>query len=110
MKAFDILEVAAGAVTANPARPASAVFHDSADARLLVFRIEPGQQVQPHTSPSTVVLVIAAGSGVVSGAEGERTARAGDVIVYASGELHGMRAGDEQMVVFAVVAPRPGSR
>ncbi len=108
MRAFNPQEVAAGAVTANPAKAASALLHDSPDARLIVFRIEPGQQVQPHTSPSTVILFVASGTGVVSGAEGERPARRGDVIVYASGELHGMRADDEQLVIFAVVAPRPG--
>ena len=50
--------LAAGAVANNAARPATALAHDSADARVVLFRIEPCQEVAKHTSPSTVVLMI----------------------------------------------------
>lgn len=109
MKAYDLLAEAARAVSARADRPATAVVHDSADARLVIFRIEPGQTVAPHTNPSTVMLSVIAGSGNVSGAEGERSVRAGQIVTYDPGELHGMRAGDEQLVILATIAPRPGT-
>lgn len=69
MKAYDLLAEAARAVSARADRPATAVVHDSPDARLVIFRIEPGQ----------------------------------------TGEPHGMRARDEQLVILATIAPRPGT-
>ena len=99
--------LAAGAVANHPARPATALAHDSADARVVLFRIEPGQEVARHTSPSTVVLMIVSGSGIVSGATGDRAVRAGDIVAYDRDESHGMRATDEQFIVAAVIAPRP---
>ncbi len=109
MKVQDLTALAAEAVSANPARPATMVVHDSADARVVLFRIEPGQEVAPHTSPSTVLLTIVSGSGFVTGADGEREVRAGDIVSYAPSELHGMRAREERLVIAAVIAPRPGT-
>ncbi|MDO8502868.1 MAG: AraC family ligand binding domain-containing protein [Gemmatimonadaceae bacterium] len=109
MKTYDLLAQAASAVSARADRPATAVVHDSADARLVIFRIEPGQTVAPHTNPSTVMLSVIAGSGNVSDAEGERSVRAGQIVTYDPGELHGMRAGDERLVILAMIAPRPGA-
>ena len=104
------LEAARGAKAANPSRPASAIAHDGADARIVLFRIEPRQEVAVHTSKSSVVLVVLDGNGIVIGAEGEREARAGDIVAYAPEEPHGMRALDAQFVIAAVIAPRPGER
>jgi quercetin dioxygenase-like cupin family protein len=36
--------------------------------------------------------------------------RAGDIVAYAPEEKHGMRALDEQLVLAAVIAPRPAAR
>jgi quercetin dioxygenase-like cupin family protein len=108
MKVFHAPELAAAAISANTTRPATALVHDSADARVVMFRIEPGQQVAEHTSSSTVLLIVISGSGVVSGAEGNSDVRAGDMIAYAADEPHGMRANDETFVLAAVIAPRPG--
>lgn len=109
MKVYDSRELAANAV-AQPSRPATALVHDSADARVVLFRIDPGQQVPLHSSASTVLLMIVSGSGTVAGAEGERTVGAGDIVAYDARESHGMRAGDEQLVIAAVIAPRPAAR
>jgi quercetin dioxygenase-like cupin family protein len=107
VKIIDPAAVAASAVAANVSRPATAVAHDDPDTRLVAFRIEPGQEVRPHTSTSSVLLSVVSGSGMVSGAEGEQRVRAGDVVLYARGELHGMRAVGEQLVILAVITPRP---
>jgi quercetin dioxygenase-like cupin family protein len=111
MKSIDALSAARAAVTANPGRPAMAIIHDSDDVRMVVFRIGPGQRVAPHTSKSTVLLRVLEGTGVLSGADGEeRTCSRDDMVVYERGELHGMAATDEELIVMATIAPRPGSR
>lgn len=104
------LALARDARTAAAGRPATMIAHDSADARVVLFRLEPGQRVAEHTSASSVVVVVLEGSGFVSGAGEERAAGAGDLVTYAPQELHGFRAGDEQFIVAAVIAPRPGTR
>ena len=109
MKVFDIGALAARAPS-HSGRAAKALVHDSADARVAVFRIEPGQEVPVHSSTSTVLLAIVSGSGTVIGAEGERVVHAGDLVAYDATEPHGMRAHDEQLVIVAVIAPRPMAR
>jgi quercetin dioxygenase-like cupin family protein len=109
VKILEPRQLAADAVSMKSNRPATAIVHDGADARLVVFRIEPGQSVAPHSSTSTVVLSIVSGSGMVSGASDARPVRAGDLVVYEPNELHGMQALEEQFVVLATIAPRPGT-
>lgn len=110
MNVLDALAVARDAKSANPTRPATAIAHDSADARVVLFRLEPRQEVAVHTSKSSVVMVVLSGNGLVAGAGGEREVRAGDIVAYAPEEPHGMRALDVQFVIAAIIAPRPGDR
>ncbi|MGH7669998.1 MAG: cupin domain-containing protein [Gemmatimonadaceae bacterium] len=107
MKLYDPAQIAEDAPPPRADRPAMAIVHDVPDARLVVFRLEPGQQVAPHASSSTVILSVLAGSGLVSGVEGERSVRPGDVVAYAPDERHGMRALEHRLVVLATIAPRP---
>lgn len=109
MITYDTQAVSAAAVSASPGRPATALMHDVPDVRLVIFRIGRGQEVPRHTNPSTVILTVLAGSGVVLGADGDRAVRAGTVIAYEPNEPHGMRAVDDGMVVLATIAPRPGA-
>jgi quercetin dioxygenase-like cupin family protein len=110
MKVIHPRQAAADAVAPDARRPATAILHDSPDARAVVFRISPGQAVPPHRSTSTVMLTVMAGRGTVSGADGEREVDAGEVVVYEPNELHGMRASDETFVLLATITPRPGER
>lgn len=110
MKVLDAMALATRAVSANASRPATAVIHDSPDARVVVFRIEPGQSVPLHTSPSTVLLSVLSGHGIVSSATDEHDVKAGDLIAYDPRAPHGMRATDSQLVLMAIIAPRPGDR
>ena len=114
MNALQAIAAAKAAVAGNPERPATAVLHDSPDARLVVFRIEPGQAVAPHRSTSTVTLHVLQGSGELSGEQDAgaqiRHVTAGDIVLYAPNELHGMRARDEELLLLAAITPRPGSR
>jgi quercetin dioxygenase-like cupin family protein len=110
MKVLDVRHVAREAVAASPTRPATAVVHDSPDARLIVFRLSPGQAVAPHRNGSSVTLTVISGSGVAAGADTERRITTGDVVTYDPNEIHGMRAADEELVLLATITPRPGSR
>lgn len=110
MKVLNAPDAAREAVAAHPARPATALLHDHEDVRLVLFRIAPGQAVAPHTSPSSVVLHVVSGSGLVSGDGDERPVAPGDLVAYAPQELHGMRALAEELVIVAAIAPRPGGR
>jgi quercetin dioxygenase-like cupin family protein len=110
MKVLDIRRAAREAIAANPTRPATAIVHDSADARLVVFRLSPGQSVAPHRNASTVTLTVISGSGLTSGDHGEAPVATGDVVTYEPNEVHGMRAADEELVLLATITPRPGSR
>lgn len=110
MNLYDPRAIATTATAAAHERPAVAIAHDHPDNRLVVFRIEPGQQVATHTSASSVFLGVISGTGFVTGAEGERTVGPGAIAAFAPREPHGMRAGDEQLVLAALIAPRPGAR
>jgi len=110
MNVFDLRVVAREAAAANPTRPATTIVHDTADARLVVFRLSPGQSVAPHRNASTVTLTVISGSGLASGADAERPITTGDVVTYDPNEVHGMRAADEELVLLATITPRPGSR
>ena len=115
MKVLDApRELARNAIAPNPSRPATAVLHDSADVRQVVFRLAPGQSVPPHRSTSTVLLTVLDGAGVLSGeGEGgnaEHHCTAGDIVAYEPNELHGMRAEGETMLLLATITPRPGAR
>jgi quercetin dioxygenase-like cupin family protein len=108
MTRIEALAAARQAVTARIDRPATAVVYDSADARVLVFRLEPGQKVAPHRSTSSVQLTVLEGQGIFSGESEEVPCRVGDVVLYAPRELHGMRAFEDQLLLLATITPRPG--
>jgi len=110
MKALTPLEQARSAVAASRTRPATAILFDEPDARLVVFRISAGQSVAPHRNPSTVMLSVLQGEGFVSGADGERACRAGDLFTFEPNEIHGMRAEVAELFLMATITPRPGAR
>lgn len=110
MNIYDPRTAAAAATSGRADRPATAMVHDHADGRLVVFRIGPGQQVASHVSESSVFLTIVSGDGLVSGGEGEQAVKAGDIVSIAPREPHGMRAENDEMVIAALITPRPGER
>ncbi len=107
MKLVDLQRAADDAVSAAPDRPATAVVHDTPAVRLVVFRIEPGQQVAVHTNDGTVLLTVLSGSGTVVGGTESREVGPGTVVAYAPGEAHAMRAGTERFCLAAtIIRPR----
>lgn len=109
MNVTHLLSLAEHAVS-RAGRPATAIAHDCEDARSVVFRITPGQEVAAHTSPSSVALVVLDGMGTVTGATGERIVSRGDLITYEPNEPHAMRAMSGPLVLLALITPRPGVR
>ena len=109
MNAYSTLEAARAAIALHGDRPASAILADTPHVRLLVFRIAPGQAVPPHRNRSCVMITVLEGRGTLSGEQhGEpidRTCSAGDVVVYAPNELHGMRAQDTELLLLAAITP-----
>ncbi|MEO8479678.1 MAG: cupin domain-containing protein [Gemmatimonadota bacterium] len=103
MKVIDLEGSAHDAVTANPTRPATAVLHDTPAVRLVVFRIEPGQQVAMHTNPGTVLLTVISGNGTILGDNESHEVGVGSMVAYAPGELHGMQAASEQFCLLATI-------
>lgn len=110
MHIYDPRVLGLRADAANAVAPGMEIIHDSDDARLIVFRLEAGQQVHDHTSPSTVILTVLEGSGIVRGGGNDRRLSRGDLVVFEPREVHGMQALDEHFVLLAVLAPRPGTR
>jgi quercetin dioxygenase-like cupin family protein len=110
MRILDVATAASQAIAPNPTRPATATLHDSADLRLVVFRLAAGQSVPPHRSGSTVALTAISGQGFVRGGDEERPVAAGDTVVFEPNELHGMRAHGSDFVLLATITPRPGDR
>lgn len=111
MRRHEALQAARAAVSANPDRPATALLLDEPDARVVVFRIEPGQVVPVHTSTSTVLIQLLAGSGMIGTPENELECATGDVISFTPEEPHGMRAvGDDALLLRVTITPRPGAR
>jgi len=103
-------EAVRGALAVQSSRPATSTLLDTDDARLVVFRIAPAQHVPAHRSDSTVLISVLRGTGIISGAQGERECAPGDLMAFEPGEIHGMRALDEPFHLLAVITPRPGTR
>lgn len=101
-------------IATNPARPGTSVLFDTPDARLIVFRLLPGQSVPTHRNVSSVLLTVLEGNGFVSGElQGEiveHACSAGEVIALEPNETHGMRATDSELLLLATITPRPGER
>jgi quercetin dioxygenase-like cupin family protein len=110
MRMLDARQAVREAKSNNPSRPATAVLLDTPDARLIVFRILPGQAVPPHQSPSSVLLTVLEGKGMLIAPDGVHACVQGDMIAYEPNEIHGMRATDTEMHILAMITPRPGER
>jgi quercetin dioxygenase-like cupin family protein len=110
MKTYDPMVVARNAMPFHFGRPAMALMHDSPDVRLMILRVPVGQAVPMHTSPATVLLYVLSGCGLVTGANGDRAVHPGTVVTYEPKEAHGIRAISEELVLLAIIAPRPANR
>lgn len=90
----------------DPQRYISKLLHDSERVRVVLFCLESGQEVSPHTSSSEVVFYVLEGSGRVMVGEEEMEANAGSLISCPPQVPHGLRA-ENRLVVLAHISPRP---
>jgi quercetin dioxygenase-like cupin family protein len=109
MIALHPLSLSRAAIAASGTRAATAMLLDTPDARLVVFRIKPGQAVAVHRNSSTVLITVLAGHGAISDGIVEHDCHPGDTLCFAPNEPHGMRAIDEELHLLATITPRPGS-
>lgn len=81
------------------------LLHDTDHARFVLFCLEPGQEIEPHTSSSTVTIFVVEGKGQWLGSQ-ELDFKRGDVCFYEPEEPHGFRA-EERTVLLAAITPSP---
>lgn len=85
----------------------SEVLHSCQDMRVILLNLQPGQEVAPHTSSSSVCLHVIRGNGELLVGNEWAPAGTGTLRFYPPGETHGIRATAEPMAVLATLAPRP---
>ncbi|NPA31994.1 MAG: cupin domain-containing protein [Aquificae bacterium] len=92
-------------------KPVSEVVYEDENAKVVRFYLKAGQEIKPHSSPSSVYITVLKGRlNFFLGKENEeREVGAGDTVFYEPGELHGFRA-LEDSVVEAVITPKPAQR
>jgi quercetin dioxygenase-like cupin family protein len=87
-------------------QPVSEVLHSCQDMRVILFHLQPGQAIEPHTSESSVSLHVIEGQGELLAGGDWAPAGAGTIRFYPPGEPHGVRATDSTLAVLATLAPR----
>ncbi len=90
----------------DPVRPVSKLLHDSEKSRVVLFCLEPGQEIASHTSTSEVVFYGVDGGGTILLGESEVELEPRAIVVCPPVVPHGIKTG-ERMVVLAIITPRP---
>lgn len=105
MNVWEQLEFRDNAPNAQP------LYVDAA-GRILRFALRPGQRIEEHSVPgSPVYILVLRGRGVFSGADGEgKTFGPESLLVFDPGELHAVRALDEELVFLAFLHGAPDAR
>ncbi len=88
-------------------RYATRIVHQDTNARVVAFRLLPGQVVPEHRSGSTVILQVVEGQGVFSGDGKEIKLGPGGTIAYAPDEAHAIHAGAGELHFLAIITPAP---
>lgn len=90
-----------------PDQPFKKSLFRSSHVRFVLFALEPGQTLLPHSAQSDVLMLVHQGSGTFMLGDRTMAGKAGDLIVAPFGQPHGFTA-KERLVVLAVIAPDPG--
>ena len=102
MKSFDVI----GGAAFRDDRPASELLFDSDDVRIVRFSLKAGQEIKPHTSTSSVGMLIVSGSGTIGVGDETISGGPGTLAVCPKNVSHGFVAKTD-MVLTAFIAPRP---
>ena len=87
-------------------RVVSKLIHDSERCRVVLFCLEAGQEVTPHTSRSEVLFYGVEGQGTISIGADEIIIEEGTLVACPQMVPHGIKA-EERNVVLAIITPRP---
>ena len=90
----------------SPSKPVSKILYDSEKVRAVLFCLDAGQEVAPHTVVPKVTMLVISGSGAFTVGDQTHEVEPGSFVVCESNEAHGMKA-KEKMTVLATIAPRP---
>ncbi len=82
------------------------------DGRILRFMLQPGQSIREHNAPdSPFYAVVLQGHGLFSGGDGqEKRVGPHDLLIFAPGENHEVKAQDEPLVFVGFLQGVPGMR
>lgn len=96
------------AVRFSPNRPVGQLVADHPNCRLVVFGLEAGQAVRPHSSPSTVILCAMEGRGRLRVGDREVDVAPGHVAICEPDQTHAFCAApDAPFVVLALIFTAP---
>ncbi len=105
MKTYQLLEN----LTFHEAHPYAEPLSVDGQGRLLRFMLKPGQSIREHNVPSSpFVVVILQGRGIFTGADGvEQAVGPQTLLEFAPGEIHSVRAQDEELIFVGILQPVP---
>jgi len=84
----------------------SELVYEDGNAKVVRFYLRGGQEIKPHTSPSSVFITVLKGKVAFYAPQGELEAEAGSTVFYEPNEPHGFKA-LEDAVLEAVITPKP---
>ena len=85
----------------------SKLIFDSERMRVVLFCLKAGQELSPHSAPSEVLFYCVEGSGKAIVGKDNIPLSPGSLVDCSPQIAHGLKA-DKDLVVLAVIAPRPG--
>jgi quercetin dioxygenase-like cupin family protein len=89
--------------------PIRSVVTESENATIVAWYINPGQTIQPHIHPmgqDTWTILSGTGQYYLDTLGNHKTIVAGDVVIAASGDVHGVHNhGDQPLTFISIVAP-----
>lgn len=89
-------------------RHVAKLIHDSEKSRVVLFCLEPGQELSPHESPSEVVFYGVEGSPAILLGDERVVMPPQSIVVCPPMVPHGISAGEGRSTVLAIITPRPG--
>lgn len=89
--------------------PIRSVLHETADAAIVAWTVQPGQRIGAHVHPSgqdTWTVLEGEGEYLLDRAGCTQRIQAGDVVVAPTGAVHGvLNTGEQSLVILSVVSP-----
>lgn len=79
--------------------------YDDGPQRIVIFRMPAGSEIKPHTNPGVVQLTVLTGkANLLVGDGSEKEATTGMTLIYEKGEMHGMKAIENTVLMADIVA------